>query len=520
MRLESNDSLRLRHQVLQDAQTARDSSSSAAARARTQSLPSRPAALYDGIEVVPDTDAVRTRSNQTAPPTAGRFATGGRATPADNASIRSKKSFAPSQRPRLSKFLGGVGLGGVRGTACDPKYLVEQLCQACKDGDLEWARTEVDKGADVNGLDSKCSPPLYYAVLGGELSIAKLLVEHGALVGGSDGQSSAMVLYAVRRSDIPMLSYLLEHSAPVSGTCLMDKNRRVTPLELAVENGSVEAVKLLLDYGADVHGGGGDTRRRELNPLCSAVDRRHPEVVKVLLNYQARLNGTESTAKWASQVAAIHVAAYRGFEDILDILLQAGADTSVTCQRDGATGVTALHLATSSCAEMLIQAGANIRAGDSTNQYPLSGAVRVRDIGSVKALIQHGAPVNAADLRKETALEIACRLFATDARDGHPEHLATYRQIVGELLAAGKASPGSRSRGQITIRDVCKPMLRSQQPPVDGSKLDLMALMGRIIDIVESQAGVPPKPPGLLREVFGGLVENSVLALIVNKPPA
>jgi hypothetical protein len=269
-------------------------------------------------------------------------------------------------------------------------------------------------------------PPRYYGILRGDLRIVKLLVSHGAWVGGPDGQSSAMVLYAVLKGDISVLTYLLEESAPVSAACFdpLDRQRvrRTTPLLLAVEKGNVAAVRILLDHGADVHGSGNSTG---LNPLCTAVDRRHPEVIKLLLKYEARINDRESTAPWASGVAAIHVASYRGYDEILGILLAAGADVSVTCQRGGATGVTALHLAGSSaCVGKLMENGAKPHTGDSNRQYPLSGAVQVGDVGAVRELVKRGAPVNAQDRRHETALHITSRLFARDAKAGNTEKLA------------------------------------------------------------------------------------------------
>lgn len=434
----------------------------------------------------------------------------------DTEPTRSRPSTS-SRRSSISRILGAVRIKQGGEPASDSsKYLASQLCQACRDGDLEWAKVHVKNGADVNGFGAENLPPLHYAVLRGDLGVAKLLVEKGARVGGSDGQYPGMVLLAVSKGDASMLEYLLENSAPVasSGWDPRDRARRITPLELAVKTGNIEATGVLLDHGADIHGGGAS--RKGLDPLCLAVDKRYPEVVKLLLNYHAPVNGTASETTWGSGLAPIHVAAYQGYDDILGILLDAGADVAITCQRRSASGVTALHLATGGCAELLIQRGANILQGDSLNQYPLSSAVQIRDINSVRTLLQHGAPVNAADSRNDTALQISCRLFANDAKASKPENLATYRDIAGELLA-WKASVGSRLSARITIRDTCKKLLQAQHPPVDGTKLELMELMDRIVELVKLRP-VRSRQPSYNREILANAKWSSGITQLAYNP--
>jgi len=552
--LESREAFQLRCQVLQDAQTVR---LTAALRGGTHSLQFGPAELQLAQEGFGDISRRRCTSRSSLGPGRtnsvsfgatelqfeqeypGTVAEPRRASRSslnfgltlggglghrrrrsavefrDTEPVKPSPSMSSSRRSSISRILGTVRIKQGRDPSSDsPKYLASQLCQVCRDGDLEWVRVHVKNGADVNGVDAENLPALHYAVLRGDLLVAKLLVEKGALVGGSDGQNPGMLLLAVSNGDTSMLKYLLEKSAPVSSSGWDRRNRQITPLELAVKTGNSETTRILLDHGAKLHGV--ETSRKGLDPLCLAVDKRHPEIVKLLLDNHAHVNGAASVTTWGSGLAPIHVAAYLGYDDILGILLDAGADVATTCQRGNGSGVTALHLATGGCAKLLIQRGADILQGDSLNQYPLSGAVQVRDISSVKVLLQHGAPVNAADAHNDTALQITCKLFANDAKASKPENLAAYRDIAGELLA-WKASVGSRLSARITIRDTCKRLLQAQHPPVDGTKLELMELMDRIVELVKPRP-IRSRQPSYNREILANAKWSSGITQLAYNP--
>ncbi|KAK4449743.1 ankyrin repeat-containing domain protein, partial [Podospora aff. communis PSN243] len=275
---------------------------------------------------------------------------------------------------------------------------------ACREGNYAWAKSLLAEGVDVNRLDAKYRPPIFYAVCYSRLNIVKLLIDHDALLGGADGQSSAMVLLAVFKDSIQVLRLVMEQSPPVSSECWdpRDSNNRTTPLSLAIEIGRLEAVKLLLDHGADVHE---STRTKKMSPLCLAVDKGKLEIVRLLLDYHASI---DDGSPMMHGLTPLHIAAYRGHDAILDVLLAHGADVTATCRNGDTTGVTALHLAANSeCVDKLVECGAKVHAINSKHQHPLSSAVQHRAVGSIRTLLQHGSPVNAQDCKRETALEIA-----------------------------------------------------------------------------------------------------------------
>ena len=439
---------------------------------------------------------------------------------ASSTSIKSGKTSTSTatDHPRspAQRMLGAFRVG--RGAAAaDPKLLISELCKACREGKLLWAKSLLADGADVNGLDERCSPPLYYAVLHGGLELVKLLVSHGAHVGGPDGQSSAMALYAVLRGDIPILTYLLSETAPITNPCWdprdRQRNRRITPLTLAIETGNLPAARLLLSAGADVHGPPTPTG---LTPLCTAADLNHPSVVQLLLDHGARIDAHTSTTPWGTSLTALHIASYRGHTAILSLLLSAGADPTLPCTRGTTTGTTALHLSGSSpVVATLLAAGANIHAGDSTLQYPLSGAVQSRSPSAVRALVQHGAPVNAQDRRRETALHITCRLFSLDARSSTTQHFATHREIASILLETSHARV--KAGAARIIRTECGKLLAKagrEKTPVDGrlGVLELMDVVGGVVEekVVAEEGRVQSGSRWMIKEI----IEDSVLAHI------
>ncbi|KAK4206736.1 ankyrin repeat-containing domain protein [Rhypophila decipiens] len=427
----------------------------------------------------------------------------------------------------LSRLFGALKVGGASTIAGkDQKLAFSHLCQACRDGDLEWARHQITQVgvADINATDSRCLSPLHYAVMQGNLEVVKLLVKSGARVGGRDGQSSAIVYLAVRKNNMPVLRYLLEEeSAPVFSACCdsIDRGTFRTPLSLAVQSGQLEAVELLVKHGAEVQG------TDDLTLLCAAVDRGDVAMVKLLLQCDAPINETKSTTEWGSQLAALHVAAYKGDGEMVEILLGSGADISVTCKRidvaAAATGVTAPHLARGRCAGILLRHGAKVFARDSNGQFPLSGAVYMRDVESVRTLLQHGAPVNAQDRKGDTALHIVCRMFARDvvartSTSSTCENLTCHVTTAEELVDRG-ANIGSRAAARRIIRTECDKVLRKKTAE-DLGRLQLIELMKMVVDIVKAENDATDsggKKAGIASMSVQDLLAQTTLAHLVTR---
>jgi len=127
------------------------------------------------------------------------------------------------------------------------------LFEAARRGHVAVAEYFLERGADVNAVDSDGWTPLYWAASQGDTEVAQLLLEAGTDVNAAD------------------------HDAQ-------------TPLHLATWQGHTEMVQLLLERGADVNASNDDG----WTPLHSAASQPYPEVLELLLAAGADVNAMDT----------------------------------------------------------------------------------------------------------------------------------------------------------------------------------------------------------------------------------
>jgi ankyrin repeat protein len=180
-----------------------------------------------------------------------------------------------------------------------------------------------------------------------------------------------------------------------------------TPLMVAARTGSAAVAQLLLAKGANPNAAG----TRKQTALMWAVAQKHPEVVKVLLAGGANIHARSAT--WTDVEAvpphgylpynrafphgndtALMFASLVGDLDSAKLLVAAGANVNDT----DAWGVSATAMAAHSnfeeLVEFLLDKGANASA-DEAGFSALHPAIMHRSTRMVKALLEHGANPNA-----------------------------------------------------------------------------------------------------------------------------
>lgn len=217
---------------------------------------------------------------------------------------------------------------------------------ACSCPKRALVRLMLDYGANIDARDSLSRTPLYLASYGGFASIVELLLEE---------EARPNVLISGRR----------------------------TALYKAGGNGRGDVVELLLRYGADPnlgHGRLGETK------IYNAAWYNEMEVVELLLKFDADVDirniknmdsykgvrekvfhgilsglSTEHAIMNAWGKSALHAAAYRGHEDMVQVLLSAGAELEAA----GNDGATPLYLAAQQkhkgVVQILLKAGAQLQ---------------------------------------------------------------------------------------------------------------------------------------------------------------
>jgi len=257
----------------------------------------------------------------------------------------------------------------------------QELLQAIRAADTEAVRHLLAAGASANGEGKSGELPLLAAIRTRRVALVHLLLEAGAdplaadrrgatplalatalgfeeallllRARGADAQSDPHLkspdpfVRAVREGDIAAVRRELARGTSVDGRspAFPWERPRAVPLVEAVRHGQPAVVAVLLEAGADPNraDSGGCT------PLIAAVESNDPTMVTRLLDSGADPNlrvGRESAT-------ALQRAAYRGAIEVVQLLLEHGADPQSVLDK----GVASLIRLRGPVLECLIHAG-------------------------------------------------------------------------------------------------------------------------------------------------------------------
>ncbi|WP_235911986.1 ankyrin repeat domain-containing protein [Mesorhizobium xinjiangense] len=163
------------------------------------------------------------------------------------------------------------------------------LLEAVAQGDAELVRGLISEGADLEIRDSARRSPLLLATTRNDVQIARLLIEAGADVNAKD-------------------------------------NIRDTPFLYAGAEGRNEILRLILAGGrADL----ADTNRYGGTALIPACHHGHPETVSILLETDIDVDHVNNLGWTALLEAVILGDGWPIYQEIVGLLLDAGADVSL-----------------------------------------------------------------------------------------------------------------------------------------------------------------------------------------------
>jgi len=359
---------------------------------------------------------------------------------------------ASAERLCVGALVVLLGAIGVRAAGSDAR-----VADAAEKMDRAAIRQLVAQRADVNLPQADGMTALHWAAHQDNLETAELLLRAGASVKAANRYGVTPLSLACMNGSAPMVDLLLKAGADANAALPGGE----TPLMTASRSGSTAVVKALLARGASVHAK--DDRRGQTALMWAAAE-GHADVVSALIEA-----GADVHARLASGFTPLLFAVREGRTNVVRLLLRAGAEVNELVpagQRKGyggrmpPVGTTPLLLAVQNAhyelAAYLLEEGADPNAalpgytplhaitavrkpGVGDNDPAPEGSGRTTSIELVKALVAHGADLNArmtrrANLSNTRLNEIGATPFMLAALTADAELMRTFAALGADTV--------------------------------------------------------------------------------------
>ncbi|CAG0889703.1 unnamed protein product [Darwinula stevensoni] len=290
----------------------------------------------------------------------------------------------------------------------------------------------INRGANVNAQCLKGRTPLHCSILQGRHQRTQLFLFHPALLrrGSKPGMQDVYgqtPLHLASHSGCPEAVRALLVSHVDLG---IPDNCGRTPLHLAAYSGNVECVELLLSWGADAS----QKDRKGRSALHYAAAARSLESLKALLS--SCKNPLEINLPDEDGLTPLlFAAANDSSSTLVQELISRGADASVMTQG----GLTPVHFAAISghlgTLRVLLENNQHWRR---SSLSPLLLAVRERQLGAVRLLLQHGVDPNHSHTIFEAILQDNSDMVRLLIHSGAQPHFSTQKYGYSGLHAAAR----------------------------------------------------------------------------------
>ncbi len=299
----------------------------------------------------------------------------------------------------LARSVAGMALAAlVMGAAAGDLPLVD----AARNADVEGVRRLLQGKIDVNAAEPDGTTALHWASYRDDVTSAQLLLRAGAKPNAANDLGATPIWMASVNGSSAMVRVLLEAGANPNAALLLGE----TAIMAAARSGNADVAEQLLSRGANPN----LPAARGQTALMWAVAQRHPNVVKVLLAHGADVHARSET--WTQMMAVsphgapeynrqipfgsntpLMFAARAGDLESAKLLVAAGARVNDVDAWGVSVMALAAHSGFTDLVEFLLDKGADVNASGA-GFTALHAAIMRRDEALVRTLLAHRADPN------------------------------------------------------------------------------------------------------------------------------
>ena len=297
------------------------------------------------------------------------------------------------------------------------------IADAAERQDTTGIRKLIAQKADVNAAQPDGTTALHWAARWDDVESVRILLQAGASAKAINRFNVSPLALSASNGNGAIVSLLLKAGADANATVSEEED---TALMVAARTGKVDALQALLDAGAKVNA----ANPRGQTALMWAAAEKNAPAVKYLLERGAEVNAKTfplppprfidlifSAPTPAGGLSALHFAARQDDVESVKALLAGGADVNIVSADKSTALLVAIVNEHNTMAAYLLEHGANPSLADDKGRAPLYASIDMRnlewstrpappgrdkldDLDLIKALLDHGADVNARLTKK------------------------------------------------------------------------------------------------------------------------
>ncbi|KAL7809757.1 ankyrin repeat-containing domain protein [Trichoderma gracile] len=283
-----------------------------------------------------------------------------------------------------------------KGASVDEKGVSGQayFVDVVQSGNLDGIRFLLDKGCSANTKTISGEVVIAHAVRKKNRELVELLFEYGASVKSKDISGQNLLAVALNKKDYEMAELLLKRGADPNGKTISG----MPMLADEIGNRRLQTAKLLLDWGADANTK--DWHSQPVLLLAIKNSRISTEEKIDIVRHLFAKGAKADVVDGFSKTPAICYAVEAGLSEIISLMLQNGAKTTVTMQNGDSLLKYAIDHGRKDLAEALLHYGAdpNYSVGEH-GVKPLVQALMRLDYDMVRLLREAGADVHAPEVQ-------------------------------------------------------------------------------------------------------------------------